>query len=1338
MSILISYSLPDTPFALKLGYNLQQLGVNLVVDRWDIPFHESWTDWHQRLFAEADAFLVVMSPHYIASTDCQAEWGILTGGDLPAFVVVAQPLFHQDWLTENLQRGYLDFSDPDEQVYIANLKKLIAQIRSYLPNAIRAPLSEPTQLVLENLYQLASTHVLHQTLMTTGLSPSTETLVRSKTLFPSQWLSMPHFSTQDGVSLEGQQIMNFVLQQRTVSLFGDKGTGKTTTLESLALIPWQRMWLGQEVVYLPLLMSRLDEMFWDKLSHAVGMVYQYFTDKKIILLIDDADYFSPLDMLINELSEHATAKFIHGYLLAVRQNDHVGQSIILTDWTHELGEMFLRERFGNTILRTTPPKHTAFWYLASLLKPNESSEIRLLDTLITKLWAGSHQHIPTPIEPISKLTEHVGRIAYDAYTQNKPFMPIDVSNISTIHIKLWFRKLGEGYIFRHEFFLRYFATQELMRRGVIGSIGYPQVTPTDGRVSTVVDSLIADCVELSESPTLLVQEIAEVDALLGLQIGIQYLFKHDARFCAWLIENALNQVKDQTDLFVLLKTLLHQSSETVLDGLIFALRSTKPSVRQLAYDLLMRLSAQEMVNATWQEWADKAVTLSSSLTNLQETVAGQVHIFAVLLQQLQHPSNHVRQASVHLLSQSADESFIYPMCLAVYDEDEQVALEAISFLSIVKDETAIHTLIDLADDGRVNIQQAATHTLQLGDSFTQEVIHRLLVSSIDKEIQVRLLNLLRGYDSPHILQTVLGFSEDVDDDIRTAAILALENQSQPEVIDRLMKAQSDEAVAKRETRPIREIAMDLLRALGFSFGSASPAVHDQPITGGSSADQLKNRLKAQRETHPTNELQAILQLLKHEQVSERMNALARAGSLSMDDRFMVINQALLDDSQLVRLHAIQHLSTIDNRQAIQLMVDSLVGNDAVIIEKVSAHLLEKGTQLVPQLLDALDNPSSEYRVAVIELLGRIGDPFAIPKLSALLSDQASAPRYKKRVCDASLESLQKIGTKEALNVVNWWRTHNQGASSNQTTTSSPNQPLSFSISKLQDDQADLNAVLPLDPTEPNRPTLPLAPFASQSIPLNISENIVENTTILNRILSDLLGKEWGSREDAAKSLREYAKTHSNTENQALISILTPLLEDQDWSVRTATIEALAWLHDTSVVPSLIPLLQDRKWVVRSTTIRALTELKDMRPVPTIIGCLKDSHTNVREAAAEALGILRTPDAFMALKENLQQDDAYIRLAIVHAISQYGETEIIQPLLAAVNDVHVNVRWAIIQSLAKIRSDRVVPTLIDALEDEARPNWEDERICDLALAGLRQINSPESIVAIEEWKKKQHI
>ena len=1333
MSILISYSLADAPFALKIGNDLQQRGVNLLVDRWDIPFHEPWTNWQQRLIAEADAFLVVMSPDYIASTYCQAEWGLLTTTEVRSFVVVARQLFHEDWLTENLERGYLDFSDSSEPSYQTNLQQLIAQIRLHLPSAIGTPLSEPAQLVLENLYTLSSAYALHQTLMTIGLSQSTEVSVRPKTLFPSQWLSLPHFSTKDGVSLEGQQIVNFVLQNRTMYLVGASGAGKTTTLESIALIQWQRMWLGHDVTYLPLLMNTLDATFYDKLNRSVAKLQQYFPDKKIILLIDDADYSGDIPSLVEELLDHPTSNYILGYLFATKRNDLAGQLIILTDWTPALGKTFISERFGSHVPQIAPPKYTAFWCLASLLKPQETSEIRLLDNLITALWTGLHQHEATSVEPISALIDAVGEIALDGFTDNDPYVPLDLPNAPYLYGDFWFRNFGEQFFFRDEFFLRYFATQEVIRRGVVASLDYPNVTKSDGRVSTPVDQLIADSVELSESPSLLVQEIADVDALLAVQIGIKYLSKQNPRVFGGLIENALSQVKDQTDLYGLLNTLVHQPTQPILDGLISALRSTKLPVRKLAYDLVMRLTALKMADQTWQHWAEKFITVTSTLDDIQARVAGEVHVGAILLQHLQHPSSQVRQASARLLSQAGDESFIYPMSLASYDEDEQVATMAVSFLTAIKDELAVQTLIDLSNDVREKIKTLAARSLQQADAFVHEVIYRTLVATKDKDKQVNLLNLLRGYDSPHILQKVLGLSEDADDDLRTAAILALENQSHPEVIDRLMKAQSDEAAAKRETRPIRDIARDLLRALGFSFGSVSAGDHDQ-TTSPTSANQLKDRLKAQRESHSTNELQGILHQLKHGQVSERIHALARVTSLASDDGLIVVNHALLDSSRVVRLQAIQHLANMNSRQANKLMMDLLLSDDPNILEKVQAHLLTKGTQLVPQLVEYLDTCSHDSRVAVIELLGRIGDPFAVGKLSTMLSDQAIAPRYNKRVCDASAEALQKIGTKEALNAVNWWKAHHHGASSQATSLPQTKPPVLPDLGNSK--VLDSPSILPIDATEPNRTQVSVSRYDAQSIPLNPTGEVIENTTILNRIMYQLLKKEWGSREDAAKALREYAKTHSHTENQALIAILTPLLENQDWSVRSATIEALAWLHDVSVVPSLIPLLADEKWVVQATTVRALTELKDVRSVSAIIGLLKAAHPNVREAAAEALGVLRSPEAFKALKENLQQDDAYVRLAIVLAISQYGEDEKIQPLLSVVNDDHISVRWATVQALAKIRSDRVVPTLINALEDQARPNWEDERICDLALTGLRQISSPQAIIAIEAWKKKQ--
>ncbi|MGV2434058.1 MAG UNVERIFIED_CONTAM: hypothetical protein LVT10_03440 [Anaerolineae bacterium] len=62
----------------------------------------------------------------------------------------------------------------------------------------------------------------------------------------------------------------------------------------------------------------------------------------------------------------------------------------------------------------------------------------------------------------------------------------------------------------------------------------------------------------------------------------------------------------------------------------------------------------------------------------------------------------------------------------------------------------------MSNDVREKIKTLAARSLQQADAFVHEVIYRTLVATKDKDKQVNLLNLLRGYDSPHILQKVLG------------------------------------------------------------------------------------------------------------------------------------------------------------------------------------------------------------------------------------------------------------------------------------------------------------------------------------------------------------------------------------------------------------------------------------------------------------------------------------------------------------------------------------------------------------------------------------------------------
>ncbi|MBN1428059.1 MAG: HEAT repeat domain-containing protein [Anaerolineae bacterium] len=83
--------------------------------------------------------------------------------------------------------------------------------------------------------------------------------------------------------------------------------------------------------------------------------------------------------------------------------------------------------------------------------------------------------------------------------------------------------------------------------------------------------------------------------------------------------------------------------------------------------------------------------------------------------------------------------------------------------------------------------------------------------------------------------------------------------------------------------------------------------------------------------------------------------------------------------------------------------------------------LAMGKVAVPGLIHALHDPDGNVRRAAAWLLGKSGDPRAVPGLIELLEDTGGGMfGIGERVCDIAAEALERIGTPEALAAVEHW------------------------------------------------------------------------------------------------------------------------------------------------------------------------------------------------------------------------------------------------------------------------------------------------------------------------------
>ena len=229
-----------------------------------------------------------------------------------------------------------------------------------------------------------------------------------------------------------------------------------------------------------------------------------------------------------------------------------------------------------------------------------------------------------------------------------------------------------------------------------------------------------------------------------------------------------------------------------------------------------------------------------------------------------------------------------------------------------------------------------------------------------------------------------------------------------------------------------------------------------------------------------------------------------------------------------------------------------------------------------------------------------------------------------------------------------------------------------------------------------------------------------------RTLQVLRDDDWGRAQKAAKFLRRFARHLRSGDNSQVLELLCEALDDRNWSVRWAVAEALAVLRNPAASPHLRKHLQDNNWIVQIAVARSLAELHAVASASEIARLLQHENASVREATAESLGKLRQPQVIPALGEVMQRDrDEFVRYAALKAIHQINAQQARAWLEQALHDASLPLRHFALQQLSPQMTDSDLPTLQRLLNDQSKPEGEDESLHDLAVRALREIDSTAS-------------
>ncbi|MCY4464833.1 MAG: HEAT repeat domain-containing protein [Chloroflexi bacterium] len=382
-------------------------------------------------------------------------------------------------------------------------------------------------------------------------------------------------------------------------------------------------------------------------------------------------------------------------------------------------------------------------------------------------------------------------------------------------------------------------------------------------------------------------------------------------------------------------------------------------------------------------------------------------------------------------------------------------------------------------------------------------------------------------------------------------------------------------------------------------------------------------------------------------------------------------------------------------------------------------------QSLPALLQAADDKDRTVRMAAYEMLARFeGESAAQKTLIAALSDPDS------EILRAVTELLKALPDLDCETLVELLESANPqtAAAAIEIVGGAAYQPALPDLRRLLDSPLALNdgtaisqlaraALTSIESAAADEQTQ--MPGGSASADFSDVEKIA-------RTLQVLRDDDWGRTQKAAKFLRRFSRHLRGSDNSQVLDMLCGALDDRNWSVRWAVAEALAVLRNPAAGPHLRRRLDDDNWIVQVAVARSLAELRVVASASDMARLLHHENASVREATAESLGELRQPQVIPALGEAMQRDkDEFVRFAALKSIQQINPQQALPWLELALNDASLLLRHFALQQLGPQMTDSHLPILQQLLNDQRKPEGENESLHDLAVQALEGIDSAAS-------------
>lgn len=397
-----------------------------------------------------------------------------------------------------------------------------------------------------------------------------------------------------------------------------------------------------------------------------------------------------------------------------------------------------------------------------------------------------------------------------------------------------------------------------------------------------------------------------------------------------------------------------------------------------------------------------------------------------LVANLKSPNARTRQDAAAALGKSRRREAVPHLAPLVRDPELKVRIEAVRAFRLLRDLGAVPALVTSLGDGDAALRREAIGTLV--EIYAEEESK----SPLDPLIRLLKLRSDQGDRStvtpfaavdPAVHQGLARSLRDEDREVRESAALALGILGGSSALRELTTALQD---------PVPAVRAAAATAIG-KVGTAADGRGLVPLLSDESADVRDRALHALgvlrvKEAGP--ELATLFESSRKKPLGTKVLAtLSRIGDSGQGNLFVDVMQE--SDAERKRL-AIEGLGRISDASRLEALKKdyqrerneevrlaycfalSLMGDraflDSIVLalpsrslgQRARSYLVEMGRGFLKDLYPYLSDQDAEIRAALSDIMGAIGDPEAIPRLTPLLSDPSA------RVADHANRAVERL------------------------------------------------------------------------------------------------------------------------------------------------------------------------------------------------------------------------------------------------------------------------------------------------------------------------------------------